>query len=304
MFEETGKWPSEQAKGTERDPDNVAPLVVYLASDAAAGVNGQAFHSFGFGYTLMAQPQAVRRLDSNKRFTPAELAKLFPRRSGPISSRLRAPPSGARSTSVRPRNGRISVAGRASGNGRGRSADPRGTVKTVLIICHANTARSVMAHVLLERTLAERDAGGHIRVRSGGIATYARDGMLPSLDARIVLREEGIHLGEDGLTSTDLKRHRYLLAEADLILTMTTAQKEMLVAFDEARGRPVYTLREFAGAPAISTIPPCRGRRLPHLPRRDQALPRSDGRPSPRALPRLASRIGGRAIARADSAGT
>jgi protein-tyrosine-phosphatase len=101
--------------------------------------------------------------------------------------------------------------------------------------------------VLLERTLAERDAGGHIRVRSGGIATYARDGMLPSLDARIVLREEGIHLGEDGLTSTDLKRHRHLLAEADLILTMTTAQKEMLDAFDEARGRPVFTLREFVG---------------------------------------------------------
>jgi len=134
-----------------------------------------------------------------------------------------------------------------------------GTVKTVLIICHANTARSVMAHVLLERTLAERDAGGHIRVRSGGIATYARDGMLPSLDARIVLREEGIHLGEDGLTSTDLKRHRYLLAEADLILTMTTAQKEMLDAFDEARGRPVYTLREFAGAPGDIDDPAMQG---------------------------------------------
>ena len=34
VFEETGKWPSEQAVGTERDPDNVAPLVVYLSSDA------------------------------------------------------------------------------------------------------------------------------------------------------------------------------------------------------------------------------------------------------------------------------
>ena len=31
VFEETGKWPSELAVGTERDPDNVAPLVVYLA---------------------------------------------------------------------------------------------------------------------------------------------------------------------------------------------------------------------------------------------------------------------------------
>lgn len=132
-------------------------------------------------------------------------------------------------------------------------------VKTVLVICHANTARSIMAHVLLERTLAERDAGGHIRIRSGGIANYARDGMLPSLDARIVLREEGIHLAEDGLTSTDLKRHRHLLAEADLILTMTDAQKEMLDAFAEAQGRPVYTLREFAGAAGDIDDPAMRG---------------------------------------------
>ena len=140
------------------------------------------------------------------------------------------------------------------------AADPAvRPVKTVLIICHANTARSVMAHVLLERMLAERDAADRIRVRSGGIANYARDGMLPSLDARIVLREEGIHLGEDGLTSTDLKRHRYLLAEADLILTMTNAQKEMLAAFPEATGRPTYTLREFAGAPGDIDDPAMQG---------------------------------------------
>src|SRR5713226_5196797 len=78
VFEQTGKWPSEQAVGTERDPDNVAPLAVYLASDAAAQVTGQVFHSFGYGYTLMAQPQAVRRLEANRRLTPDELVKLFP----------------------------------------------------------------------------------------------------------------------------------------------------------------------------------------------------------------------------------
>ena len=77
MFETTGKWPSEQAIGTERDPDNVAPLVVYLASDAAASVNGQVFHSFGYGYTLLAQPQAIRRLEGNRRLTPEELARLW-----------------------------------------------------------------------------------------------------------------------------------------------------------------------------------------------------------------------------------
>jgi len=42
VFEQTGKWPSEQAVGTERDPDNVAPLVVYLASEAARWTTGSA----------------------------------------------------------------------------------------------------------------------------------------------------------------------------------------------------------------------------------------------------------------------
>jgi len=48
---------------------------------------------------------------------------------------------------------------------------------TVLIVCHANTARSVMAHMLLERMLVVRGVGD-VRVCSGGVATWARDGMM------------------------------------------------------------------------------------------------------------------------------
>jgi len=106
-------------------------------------------------------------------------------------------------------------------------------VRTVLLVCHANTCRSVMAHVLLEKMLDERHARSRVLVRSGGIANHARDGMIPSLDARIVLREDGIHLSED--------------AEAHLIVTMTGQQKEMLAVYEEARGRPIFTLKELAG---------------------------------------------------------
>jgi NAD(P)-dependent dehydrogenase (short-subunit alcohol dehydrogenase family) len=89
FFEEHGKWPSEMAVGTERDPDNVAPLVVYLASEGAGHVNGQAFHSFGFGYTLLAQPTPVRRIEADRRLTPDEIAQHF---GETLGGNLKPPP--------------------------------------------------------------------------------------------------------------------------------------------------------------------------------------------------------------------
>ena len=116
----------------------------------------------------------------------------------------------------------------------------------VLIVCHANTSRSVMAHALLDKMLTERGID-HIDIRSGGIAIYARDGMIPSLDARLILRELDIYLHESEFSSTDLKRHRHFIEEANLILTMTQEQKQMLDAYPEAVGKQVFTLKEFAG---------------------------------------------------------
>ena len=104
-----------------------------------------------------------------------------------------------------------------------------------------------MAEALLKKMLHERGLDDHLRVTSAGVAAYARNGALVSLDARLVLRDDGIHLpAEQG--ATDLRSNRDLLAEADVVLAMTQEQIRMLRAgFPEAMQKHVYTLKEFAG---------------------------------------------------------
>src|SRR6202171_4056277 len=97
VFEETGKWPSEMARGTERGPDKIAPLVVYLGSDAAANVNGQVFHVYGFGFTLLEQPHAVRSIRAQQRWDPEELARGFP---ATVGGKLKGPPAGGFGTTL------------------------------------------------------------------------------------------------------------------------------------------------------------------------------------------------------------
>jgi protein-tyrosine-phosphatase len=100
------------------------------------------------------------------------------------------------------------------------AAPPEPRFRSVLFICAANTARSVMAEHILRRELDALGFDHNIAIKSAGIAPYARDGALVSLDTRMALREVGIDIGDEA-TSTDLKRHPEMLEETDLIIAMT-----------------------------------------------------------------------------------
>jgi NAD(P)-dependent dehydrogenase (short-subunit alcohol dehydrogenase family) len=63
----------------ELDPDDVAPMVVYLASETAGAINGQFFLCFGSQVALVSQPRPVNTLykpDGN--WTLDELDRLAP----------------------------------------------------------------------------------------------------------------------------------------------------------------------------------------------------------------------------------
>lgn len=59
-------------------PEDVAPLVAFLASDFAAGVNGQMFLCAGTSYSLLSLPRAEKTLYKEGRWTLDELDELVP----------------------------------------------------------------------------------------------------------------------------------------------------------------------------------------------------------------------------------
>jgi NAD(P)-dependent dehydrogenase (short-subunit alcohol dehydrogenase family) len=75
---DTGKLPSELAIGTEKDPDNVAPLVAFLATDQAQEITGHIFGSFGYNMTLMSQPKVIKTIKADHQWTVSELAEVVP----------------------------------------------------------------------------------------------------------------------------------------------------------------------------------------------------------------------------------
>ncbi|MHA1804719.1 MAG: arsenate reductase/protein-tyrosine-phosphatase family protein [Promethearchaeota archaeon] len=116
--------------------------------------------------------------------------------------------------------------------------------KNIVIACSVNTARSRMVEGYLKDFFSSK--GMDVKICSGGIASNARDGMLISLDARLAMKEDNIHLREDAL-SIDLKKHPNYLEQADLIITLTETHKKEVLKCLKSNDKVILTLREFAG---------------------------------------------------------
>jgi protein-tyrosine-phosphatase len=120
--------------------------------------------------------------------------------------------------------------------------------RSILFVCDVNTCRSPMAEAMLKKMFhGMDDTFPKPRVSSGGIASHAREGGIVSLDALLLMKEEGADSFLEGFRSIDLRRHIDLIREADLILTMTQIQKGIIKGIEEANGKEIYTLKEFAG---------------------------------------------------------
>jgi protein-tyrosine-phosphatase len=116
--------------------------------------------------------------------------------------------------------------------------------RNILVVCSVNTARSPMVVGFLKHYFSRYNL--EIKVMSGGVSSNARDGMLISLDAKLVMKELGIDLPEDSL-SIDLKKHPEFIYNSDLILTLTERHKEEIRKFIKNNKKVILTLKEFAG---------------------------------------------------------
>jgi NAD(P)-dependent dehydrogenase (short-subunit alcohol dehydrogenase family) len=76
------------------DAEDVAPLVVYLLSDAARHITGQVYTAVGGRIAVWNQPQEVRSMSKEGRWTPEEIAAVIDTEVGqepmPILERMKA----------------------------------------------------------------------------------------------------------------------------------------------------------------------------------------------------------------------
>jgi len=74
--------PKANPAATVGEPEDVAPMVAYLATDAAAYVNGQTFVVNGGMIARVSDPSPARTITKRSSWEPEEIAQVFPRTLG------------------------------------------------------------------------------------------------------------------------------------------------------------------------------------------------------------------------------
>ncbi|MEW6661858.1 MAG: low molecular weight protein arginine phosphatase [Bacillota bacterium] len=114
-------------------------------------------------------------------------------------------------------------------------------MRTILFVCTGNTCRSSMAAFMAQHFLAEANMSDSVRILSAG--TGAWPGAPASEPAVLVMGERGINLASH--LSVPLTFD--LVAEADLILTMTRRHRQYIEEIWPQAADKTYTLAEYAG---------------------------------------------------------
>lgn len=118
---------------------------------------------------------------------------------------------------------------------------PNDTIAQIVVVCHANIARSPLGMVLFEREARDRFGDEPpVWVRSAGVR--AIEGA-PAAHASIV---QARHRGLDLTAHRASQLHRHDVADADLVVTMTESQRDVAVRMVPAASRWTFTLAELA----------------------------------------------------------
>jgi NAD(P)-dependent dehydrogenase (short-subunit alcohol dehydrogenase family) len=83
----TGRRRARKASEDERSPNNVAPIVAYLASERSGWINGRIVHSSGYEVTLYSNEDPISRIIGTVPWEADELEYEVERAWGPILGR-------------------------------------------------------------------------------------------------------------------------------------------------------------------------------------------------------------------------
>ena len=83
----TDRRRARAATDDQRSPDNVAPVVAYLASEASDWLTGRVIGASGYDVTLYTNPEPIRQLSATQRWGGDQLAAQMERVFAPVATK-------------------------------------------------------------------------------------------------------------------------------------------------------------------------------------------------------------------------